>query len=643
MVKYLIVLLGILTLLSGCSKPKDYNEDEQNALNKFSFVIENDKSIAGTNYIMQNSTITFKIEAVSEVNGITINDIFYNVSNQTIDYYFSKLGEQTIIINSLHIGDTSYRVNKVYTYNVLSPALYKMLTFSYNRSLTDLTIDASQYVDLPVPVYLRVNSYDKDANQISLYDEIVVPSITIEVPTFSQNINLIFYLLLADGSYYELSTKVIMGIDPIDISAKQLDDATYQIKLSTNYPEINYISYQFADVIEPITSNEFRLINQSQIYNSYELIIKYSVNDTIYEKVVNLTFMLEDYESFTLDYNYVQHNMYRFWFYGLFYETIDSYVLNFYDETGLIDSITSLNSDVFWTNFSYSTTYKIEAIVNYHLPYANINKSISKTITLTTEPFEMYETPVIVDYNQVDNVVKIYSSWYYQIDQVEILLNGKLYTTDIKSQYVDLAPGEYTFTFYWSTREGSIYRPYHDVYQTWLTVYPIAPNLKVDLIAYPVGIEYKIQNVEPNAEVININWTLSIYTGNWKITGTTTEGYVAGLVPHCSYFFNVECTYYTTNTCTETYEYYVETLDLPELNYSYLVDENNLEFFLTNAVADLSIQVISLSDNSIIYTGNNNYFTCSLPVGGEYELTIKYNYYFHEKAHSFSESFTIII
>lgn len=551
-----IICLWLLITLCSCNNSinKGDNEDlKTNIELKCDFSITGDYYNEEYNFVLSGTSLNLNIKSNIDIDGIVVNDNYYENINNQIGLPISEEGLFNINVSSLLIDDNYYNISFSKTINIVDKLSLLAISPKLNINYTNMSIDVSNYMDLNIPLYMQIR-----VGSEYIYDGLV----TDEYFYFG---NLNNYLIdvkldvLFTNEIFNLYNKSFYLPEALEYDI--YDEGPGTITLLIN-PKDGVVldSYIFAGNTYPITDTKITLTKPKGLIFDYDLTInyKYGEENGSYNYIVNFRNQgIPNYDAI-IEY-YPNTTSYDLTFGNL--GNIDEsyrFEISIYKDDVLIKK--SNDSYLEFKEFESLKTYDV--VFNlYYFDYVSMEeKVITKTDTFTTIDRYADYTPYQIDYDTKTRTIYIsYLTVGYTVTNTKLYYEGNLIEDSKKLVFSNLVPGSYSLDITWETKEGNANYVRTDSVN--VMVYPSIPNIINNITSTANSITFSFFDLALYSEIVDFRVDLYL-----------NDEYISSINAMSGTFINLKSD--LVYTIVYTYSYY---------DYSYIYTNSDSRNIITKA------------------------------------------------------------
>lgn len=554
--RYFIIYLLLLLTLCSCDKSTNKGDNEDLKTNielKCDFSITGDYYNEEYNFVLSGTSLNLNIKSNIDIDGIVVNDNYYENINNQIGLPISGEGLFNINVSNLLIDDNYYDISFSKTINIIDKLSLLAISPEINIDYTNISINLSKYMNLNIPLYMHIR-----VGSDYIYDGLVTDEYFYFGNLNNYLIDVKLDLLFTNDSFNLYNKSFYL---PEALEYDIYDEGPGTITLLIN-PKNGILldSYVFAGNKYPITDTKITLTKPKGLIFDYDLIInyKYGEEEGSSNCIINFRNLgtpnydpLIEYYPDTFTYDLMFGNL------GNTDETYRFEILVYKDDI-LIKK--SNDSYLGFKEFESLKTYDV--VFNlYYFDYVSMEeKLITKRDTFTTIDRYADYTPYQINYDTKTRTIYIsYLTVGYVVTNTKLYFVGELIEDGKKLVFSNLVPGSYYLDITWETKEGN--SNYVRTDSVNVMVYPAIPNI--------------INNVSSTANSITFSFfDLALYSEivDFRVDLYLNDEYISSINAMSGTFINLKSN--VVYTINYTYSYY---------DYSYIYTNSDSLNIMTKA------------------------------------------------------------
>lgn len=604
------------------------NDLENNDL-RFELLVDN---IADTNYVLIGEVVNINVLSKNQITGLVINNNYYNLVNNCVDYKLNKVGLNTINITSYVYNDNYYSINEIYEYEVIDLTDFKLNNPIYTINVDSLIIDASNY-DLNIPIYVSVNTNYENI----VYDDLLKSNLKIELTNIPTILNVSYYLKLNSGSLYQIKSDSLSGINPINVDLIYVDDFTYNCYVTANFSDIEVVSYEINGEEYFVNSANFTISKPKGSILEYMVKINFKYKNKSYFSESNISFTNNNPQNLDvfIDTSYEDELLFGF---NCQSDNVTKYEVLIYEGDKLVDTLSSFWGTLSFKNYMYDTDYRFVYRVYYKDIFTLEEKCLETSGNYHTGVPTTQESPISYYYDTYNNIININPNYSYDLINVEIYLANELIISECSNIFKNLKPGYYTIKVKYKNNELSHYQPFEGIDVYYLNIPEEDAKLEFIYESTPIGISYEFKNVVEGSTVTNFYFVITDNYLTYRYESSDLKGIIKGLNPgqyyNVTYYYNV----YSTSVTIEEYIQF-KTEEEPDVICDYYLENNILT---VSGASNITKIAVLWHLGVVIEQTEGNSITCDVSGYNYVEIKIEYTYTYYDELYTFEKTIYVV-
>ena len=538
--KYILLLFFVIFTLTGC------NTNETNMKNKLpgedficDFVLTGDYYNEDSNVILSGTSINIEIDSNYIIDGLIVNDNYYNNINSQISLLVRTEDFFNLTISNIIIKDIYFNVAYNKTIKVVNPLDLLTATPTLTTDAHSLNIDLNCYKDFQIPIYMSI----RNNNDYLFEDNITEYNYNFdEIQT-----GLVDIYIYADFNYnYLIYTKNLYFHSPINVLSEM--ELGYNI-LTFTFNEGVILDSLFMDgKTYEIDSTTLTIEKPVGLTFDFYVTLRYYYNGKLFSETFIINFLETKIPDYEASYQYES--------------LIDSYFISF-DKLDVFDGqtyeiliyeneqlVASSDSVIFeFSEYHSNTTYRAVLNLFYFDTVSMTEKTMSKEITFKTR--DRYESYIFYNLTLEQNKGIIYFSWVdssFTISDIKVYYKDNLIYEGTDLVFNTCGEGNYKIEITFNKDE------YGKKYQQTRTEYIYASNTKPELIistsSTDISVSYNIIDESDYSKIVDFK--VYLYSlGQLITTSNSFNDTFYNLKPNTAYEVVIKYTYYSYNNINE--------------------------------------------------------------------------------------------